>query len=429
MNKPNPFNDLSALDEILLDTATVIELSPHDRRVAENRYRRLKTHLERNASSLSPYLVDGESLIYAQGSIATSTTIISGTNDDRFDVDAIVEIDVPADWSDSQALDLLEESLKGFPGVEKIERCSRCVQLQFAFMHMDVTVLDRRAKIAGDRPGDIFHSPDDGDAYRVPSNPWGFTDWFRSKVKPNQHQISDSLSKRREALSKNRLPYIDDEETKIVADADQQDLPAVIPARLDAQEAVALKLLKRNLNIQYENLTIKRPPTIYFTKRTGDIGFIEEGLTAQLYALAAWTAETLREHVKDATRPKEVNPSYPPDKINDRWPHEGIAGNKDMETLADKLEYLAGRLEEMARAPLSDVAKGIDELFGESVGKEQRRILKERYDRRKKATAIRTKPRTGQIVSPAIVSSRESAVEVPRHKFHPGKFKNGGKKP
>ena len=83
------------------------------------------------------------SLIYAQGSIATSTTIVSGTEDDRFDVDAIVEIDVPTDWDDSQALDELEIALQGFPGVVTIVRCTRCVQLQFPFMHMDVTIMDR----------------------------------------------------------------------------------------------------------------------------------------------------------------------------------------------------------------------------------------------------------------------------------------------
>jgi hypothetical protein len=121
MNKHmNPFRQTDALDEVLLDVAALIELSPRDRRVADNRYRLLKEHLERNGSPLAPYLIDGVSLIYAQGSIATSTTIVSGTEDDRFDVDAIVEIDVPARWNNDRALDLLEASLQGFPGVVKI---------------------------------------------------------------------------------------------------------------------------------------------------------------------------------------------------------------------------------------------------------------------------------------------------------------------
>lgn len=144
MSHPKPFKKTAALDEILLDTATIIELSPEDRRIAENRYRRLKTYLERDGSALAPYLVDGESLIYAQGSIATSTTIINGAEEERFDVDAVAEIDVPIEWSDSRALDVLEEALQGFPRVQKIVRCTRCIQLQFPSMHMDVTILDRR---------------------------------------------------------------------------------------------------------------------------------------------------------------------------------------------------------------------------------------------------------------------------------------------
>ena len=116
MSYQDPFRQTATLDEVLLDVAALIELSPRDRRIADNRYRLLKRHLERDGGPLAPYLVDGASLIYAQGSIATSTTIVSGTEDDRFDVDAIVETDVPEGWEDSRALDLLEEALQGFPG-------------------------------------------------------------------------------------------------------------------------------------------------------------------------------------------------------------------------------------------------------------------------------------------------------------------------
>jgi hypothetical protein len=77
------------LDDLLLDVVTVIELSDHDREVADNRYRRLKSHLERPTSLLRPYLMNSTSLIYAQGSMAIGATIISGTDEDRFDVDAL----------------------------------------------------------------------------------------------------------------------------------------------------------------------------------------------------------------------------------------------------------------------------------------------------------------------------------------------------
>ena len=419
MAEPDPFRNPAALDEVLLDVATLIELSPHDRKVAENRYRRLKTHLERPSSKIAPYLVDGASLIYAQGSIATSTTILNGTDDDRFDVDAIVEIDVPGQWDNSRALDMLEESLQGFPGVDKIVRCTRCVQLQFPYMHMDVTVLDRRQRLAIARAGEIFHSPDTGDASRVPSNPWGFTDWFRRQVGAGQEHFAESLRRHRATASRSRLRYLDEQERQVVAKADQHELPPAIPSAIDTQEAVALKLLKRNLNLRYDTLDLSRPPSIYLTKRAASIGFISLGLTAQLYVLADSTAKIMRQHLADGTRPQEVNPSYPPDRINDRWPRTGAAGLADMKALAEALEHLAERLAFMATASLSDIADTIDELFGERIGREQRALLMERYDRRDGASPVLSAPRSGGIHAAAVVAAPERLSEVPRHNFHP----------
>ena len=172
--------------------------------------------------------------------MATSTTIVSGTEDDRFDVDAIVEIDVPHDWDNNRALDELERALQGSPGVVAIVRCTRCVQLQFPFMHMDVTILDRRERLAIERAGEIFHSPDNGATSRICSNPWGFTDWFRSSVGFGEQLFAESLRRHRDAVSKNRLMALDEEEGRALDTAHQHDLPPVIPSALDAQEAVAL---------------------------------------------------------------------------------------------------------------------------------------------------------------------------------------------
>lgn len=423
--KDDPKGFLEALDEVLLDVAAVIELSSNDRKVAENRYRRLKTHLERDSSALKPYLVDGESFIYAQGSIATSTTIIGGVDDDRFDLDAIVEIIVPSEWSADDPLDVLEDALQGFPGVVKIVRCTRCVQLIFPFMHMDVTIMDRAAQHPIARAGHIFHSPDEEEGYRVDSNPWGFTDWYRGQLNIQQDAFRKALMEHRASVGRSRLPMLDEDERIVVAKADQLDLPPVIPARLDAQESIALKLLKRFLNIEYEDSDLKRPPSIYLTKRTGVYGYEPNGLTVQLYGLARSIADEMRKHLTAGTRPTETNPSYPADRINDRWPREGADGVTDMKTLATALDKLTKRLEQMGNAPLADIAKYVDELFGEGVGAEQRKILKERYQRRKEDPSLLMKQGTGQVYAPAVVRSREDVREVPKHNFHSGEKKKG----
>lgn len=423
--KDDPNGVLDALDEVLLDVAAVIELSPNDRKVAENRYRRLKTHLERDSSAIKPYLVDGASFIYAQGSVATSTTIISGVEDDRFDVDAIVEIFVPPEWTADEPLDMLERSLQGFPGVQKIIRCTRCVQLIFPFMHMDVTIMDRAAQHPIARAGHIFHSPDEDDGYRVDSNPWGFTDWYRGQLNMQQDAFRKVLMEHRASAGRSRLPVLDEEERIVVAKADQLELPPVIPTRFDAQESIALKLLKRFLNLEYEDSELKRPPSIYLTKRTGMFPYQPQGLTVQLYGLARSIADEMRKHLAAGTRPTETNPSYPADRINDRWPREGADGVTDMKTFATALDKLTKRLEQMQNAPLQEIAKYIDELFGERVGMEQRKVLKERYQRRKEDPSLLMKRGSGQIYAPAVVRAREDVREVPKHNFHCGLQKKG----
>lgn len=415
--------ETSTLDEILLDLAVLIELSPRDREILENRYRRLKDHVERPSSPLRPFLVDGESLIYAQGSVATSTTILSGDDDDRFDVDAMVEIDVPAHWPDSKALDLLFETLKDFPGAIEVERCTRCVQVRFAFMHMDVTIMDRRERRAGQRPGQIFHSPDTGQAYRVDSNPWGFTAWFRTRVGIGEKSFETRLKAARDAAGGSRLKILDEAERRALADAEQVPLPPMIPSRIDAQEAVALKLLKRYLNICYADSHLKRPPSIWLTKLTGDVGLVQGGLALKLYALSKAIGDNLRGHLQSHTVPREVNPSYPPDEINDRWPRPWPEAEIDMKTAADHLDRLAETLEKMNCSSQAEILKIIDEYFGERIGQQERRILKDRYDRRNSAGSdLHIQPGRGTIYAPAVAATKPEAQPIPQHRFHPGRF-------
>jgi len=416
MNAPPDKWTFSALDEILLDLAALIELSPQDRRIAENRYRLLKAHIERPSSPLRPYMVDGESKIFAQGSVATSTTIVTGDGEDRFDLDAIVEADIPPFWSDREALDKLEEALQGFPSVKKIVRCTRCVQLQFATMHMDVTLMDRRGRIAGARPGDIFHSPDKGTSYRVPSNPWGFTGWFRSVVKPGSREFTERLMEIRKSAGRSRIPFLDEGERTTLAKADQVPLPPAIPSHLDAIEAVALKLLKRFLNLRYATSTLKRPPSIWLAKRTGDLGDLGGGLTVQLFMLAKTLADEMRERVARAQRPDERNPSYHPDKINDRWPREAWGEAKqDMDVFASHLDVLMQSLNRMAWQSQDEIMEEMDKLFGERFGKEARKVLADRYDRRSSGTPLYIKPATGAVLAPAVAKSEPQTQPIRSH--------------
>jgi Second Messenger Oligonucleotide or Dinucleotide Synthetase domain len=291
-----PFPTSPNLDDLLLDIATVIELSDNDRMVAASRYKKLKEHLERPISALRPYLVDDDSRIYAQGSMAIGATIVTGTDDDRFDVDAIVEINVPRSWSPSDVLDKLEQSLQGFPDVMKIVRRTRCIQLQFAFMHMDVTILDPSQEPRMERTGDIFHSPDSGDGERVPSNPYGFACWVRTNtVAPVRD--AEPVRERRALSGIDRL-------VQGFRAAEQEELPPSVPPRIDVQQIVSLKLMKRFLNLRYEERHVKKPPSIYITKTAVDCDFEPMGLCTQLERQARYVASEMEKAIAAKQRPR-----------------------------------------------------------------------------------------------------------------------------
>jgi hypothetical protein len=285
-------------------------------------------------------------------------------------------------------------------------------------MHMDVSLMDRSKRIGIARAGEILHAPDQGPSCRVPSNPWGFTAWFRSSVGVGQAAFTEALRTRRELYTKSRLRPLDATEL-MLAKADQVDLPPMIPSALDAQEAVALKLLKRHLNIRYERLRPKRPPSIYFAKRAGSIGYMPQGLTEQLRMLADSTARILRAHLAAGTRPDELNPSYLADRLNDRWPTKGPDGMQDMETLGGVLEALVEKLTRLARAPLTEIVAGMSDLFGDRIGKDVRAILTKRFDTRAGTTTSLVQTVTGNVKAPAIARPAPDIRAVPRHNFHP----------
>ena len=398
------------LDDLLLDIATTIELSDADRKIIDKRYHDLKAHLERPSSPLAKYLRDNESRIYPQGSVSISATIISGDKDDRFDVDAMVEFDVPPTWADKDPLNILYEALQGFPGAQNIERNTRCVTISFAFMHMDVTIMHPEQEPRPERIGEIFHSPDSGDSYRVPANPFGFAHWFRGSVhfKEGGDTFPDLVSSRRLENFVNRL----DEANPRAAD--QDDLPPMIPPRFDAQQVVALKIMKRFLNMQYRNRNVKKPPSIYITKMASDCGFEPLGLTAQLERLALYIRDQIAEAVLLRSGPDERNPAYQLDRINDRWP----SSQDDRQTLVSVINIFLQLLEAAKNGSFTEIMRLMDEGFGEKISEH---AIKKHLDRRSNLNSAEIVKTIGTVVPPTILTTPEVANRtrvIPGHHFH-----------
>ncbi|MEO9598917.1 nucleotidyltransferase [Parasphingorhabdus sp.] len=405
-----------ALDELLLDISTMIELSDHDRKIAASRYRKLKEFLLRPESHFADVLEDDDtdSAIYAQGSMATSTTIVSGENDDRFDIDAIVDLVVPITWSDDEVLDKLYESLEGFPDAHEIERCTRCVQIRFATMHMDVTVLDRHSEPRQPRTGEIFHSPDEGPTERVKSNPYGFARWFRTSVTYPAREFEESITASRKSLAVNRLSS-----RSTIAKVDQEELPPGVPSRVDAQEVIALKLMKRFLNLRYQNSELKKPPSIYVAKMAVVAGYQYLGLTEQLDSLAYVIQEDMQNAINANCGPDRRNPSYTVEVLNDRWP----ATNVDRTAARDEMAALRKSIQEIKEGSLTQISKMLTELFGENVAKRSVEATLKRRTAGQGGTSSYQEKGTGAVLGASILPA-PAIAKAPKQDFHSGYYKN-----
>lgn len=251
------------LDLLLLGVVLRLELSERDLRVADKRYSHLEVHLARANSSLR-HLMSSAS-VYAQGSRAIGATIVDGTSEDRFDLDALVEAPFPTSWTPQRVLEELEVSLQGFPDVREIERCTRCVQLRFAFMHLDVTPMRPASEPRPPRVGQIFHSPDDGADALCKSNPFGFADWVKANVARADFAFMSQARDLRKALN---LPdrFVDTLPTyTAIARAETESLPDPVDPVRDSWQIIALKLMKRFLNLRYANRQEVRPISVYLT--------------------------------------------------------------------------------------------------------------------------------------------------------------------
>lgn len=409
------------LDFLLVATAIEMELSNRDLQVASKRYDLISEHLKKPGGVLADYMNDAR--VYAQGSRAIGATIVDGSSDDRFDLDAILEFPTPSGWQSKKVLDELFNALQGFPDVRKIVRCTRCVQLQFAFMHLDVTPMDPFAAPRQERAGNIHHSPDMGADALFSVNPYGFAQWFRQTVKLPSHQFQDQVRTMRSQMSiPDRIAL-----NAVFAEAETDKLPEPIDPLRDAPQVIALKLMKRYLNLRYAPRDRKRPVSIYLSKIAAEVPLNNFGLCAQLEALASELDRRLSIALTSGQRPEERNPVFRDENFNDRWPKD----TTDLVVFRGDLQHLLAELSRARESELSEIQEIFDELFGERVTqKAVRKYLEGLSDKAAPAAYERGK---GFVAAPALVAAAAPAAattvtvpqvsRAPAHSFHSGLLK------
>ena len=180
---------------------------------------------------------------------------------------------------------------------------------------------------------------------------------------------------------------------------------------------MALKLLKRYLNLRYEDRDLKRPPSVYLSKLAVDAGNSATGLCAQLIAEAQFVAAQMAHHISRNELPDERNPSYPPDRLNDRWPKN----QNDLVVLKNDMRYLVTELERAKSADFPDIAKIVSGIFGERITNRSVQYLLDRAEAAGVQQGSQYEKGTGTVLlkgsvgAPAIARKTSNA---PAHNFH-----------
>lgn len=359
---------LSMADEVLVDIAVKIQLSPTLHQKAVQHYEAVMRHLERADSPLS----DKIGAYYPQGSMAAGTTIRSKDQDDLFDIDLLIELEnLSPDITPLETLSLLYKAVKGEKGsfyydFEVVQQ-TRCVTIYYDEMHLDITPIFRNTDLE-ERSGRICHGKAEEEAQQtmVWANPWGFAEWFKERT-PAERWFGRAILRKSFA-----------EDGVIVEAADEvTPVPAHQAIYLKSLTVVGLQLFKRWLerNHQRRGQDARRPPSVLVSRLVGDVAGGRASLVDELIAQARHVRTELMNARAMGQTVRVFNPRLPADEFSDRWP-------SDLATQDEFQNDLTGYIAELERAKASssieELTKILSQLFGERATQS---ALKEYYSR------------------------------------------------
>lgn len=328
------------VDGLLLEIAKRVQLSPTNYKLAVERYQAISEYLDRDGSPLRGIIAR----LYPQGSMAIGSVITSKFENDEFDIDIIAEMGISTATKPGIILDTLFHALNGEKGSRyhgKVARCSRCAQVQYEGMHLDVTpAVLLPSKNA--RTSQIFHANEKDPAhkhYTVVANPWGFAEWFKEQM-PESAMFVEDMAKRV-----------------------TEPVPATEPHYAKARPLVALQLLKRWRNKNYDQRDGRMPPSVMLSCFVARNSGYRTNLFEELSAQAQYIHRYFSEQTEQGALVKIENPACPGEDIfTDRWPGTLAAQRQfteDLQALNLKLTALS------QNRTLENCQRVMADLFGE----------------------------------------------------------------
>jgi hypothetical protein len=398
------------VDVLLGDVAIRVQLSRTDYRKAEQRYDTLGQWIDRKGSPLQGRV----QLVYAQGSMATGSSIASRLTTDEFDVDGVAQLALPRGTAPQTVLDLLFMSIRGERGsmyYDMTERRTRCVAIHYADkMHVDFTPMIRLVE-RPERVSHLFHSkPEDrNDPDRtLVANPYGFAEWFKINT-PLDHEFAEVFAERSR----------DYERMVLAQKADTEDLPDQQPVPLKSKAVIVLQLMKRWRNVRYDGRDGRRPPSVMMAKLIADAANATDSLSEELLHQAQAMRDVLRQRQRAGLLIQVINPTCPEDLLTDRWPaslHDQGRFIADLDDLVVKVERL------IAGCALEHMRKIMSDLFGEAPAEQAFRAFNERFGAAVRDGRSQHIPQSGRVslAGTGIVSGVAApavARTTPRHTF------------
>jgi hypothetical protein len=382
-------------DQLLIDVARRIQLSPEKHAKAETAYHALCDHIDREDSPLHGLVGD----CYPSGSFGIGAVVASRVRTNQHDLDVVLELHMHRNTAPAVLLGMLYNAVRGEKGsryYDKTTLNSRCVTVEYADgFKVDMMPIVRDSS-GIERQGELFHSKD-GESYRKPVNPYGFKTLYNEMVQTDPTFVRKFRT--RDGLILLEKAYVEPMEGQV---------------RLDdkSPRTVAVQLLKRYRDVRHRlpgRKDRRCVPSVVIAAWALDKPTVQPTLLHELMDLSRFIQRRILTAQRHGQLVDVYNPAWPGvDRFTDRWP--GTAENQDL--LLGDLEELSIKLEALASDAFSpsQTKALLQDLFGETAAEDAITKMMERRQSQEESGGLKY-GLTGSVVTgtSAAVAGRAAA--------------------